>query len=259
MPIREFRITDFEQVKFIEHNTFNDPYSDNFIKDWLTSPYRCYVIEEDQKIMGFIVVQLNENALHVYNIAVNEADRKRGFGKSLMLHIKSINEQEFHKPITLSVEKINRAVVPFYEKLGYCNAGESDKHIHMKQSVQLQNTPEKLSKKNTGNQQIYPNGTNVTAPTKTPNQGKINAAVKKLDDYLKNRENDPRGEYYHSPCISRFFGGFSKTEKRNTVIYFKNVLLTSGDINNLEKTHERVLNQGKLRDVFNEIKKDLKP
>jgi hypothetical protein len=32
-----------------------------------------------------------------------------------------------------------------------------------------------------------------------------------------------------------------------------------GDINNLEKTHKRVLNQGKLRDVFNEIKKDLKP
>src|SRR5215467_6465510 len=86
--------------------------------------YVGLVVEEDQRMMGFLVGrELAGGEWEVENIAVNGDARRRGLGSRLMGEFLDLVRGRVGHDIYLEVRASNRAACALYEKWGFLEAG----------------------------------------------------------------------------------------------------------------------------------------
>jgi ribosomal-protein-alanine acetyltransferase len=107
----------------IDHPTQSEPHS-----------RIALVVEQDAKVVGFIVSQQLEDQWEIENIAVTGAARRRGLGSRLVGELLDMVRSRGGKSVLLEVRESNRAAQSLYEKWGFLEVG--------RRKMYYQNPPE---------------------------------------------------------------------------------------------------------------------
>ena len=118
---RKMREQDVNAVFQLEQKIFPDPWPiDNFyMKEQETSSILNIVGEAENTIIAYTISQFIFDELHIYNFAVSDLYRQRGFGKTmlwLLLEIASVQQVKF---CHLEVRKSNHSAISLYQKFGF--------------------------------------------------------------------------------------------------------------------------------------------
>jgi ribosomal-protein-alanine acetyltransferase len=120
MDIRPMRPSDLSEVAQIERETFADPWSpENFLSDLDNPAVLSRVAEENGLVLGYLVVWVFKEVLHIANIALVSDQRGQGLGSRLLRHTIEFARDRKIDRIELEVRESNDAAIRFYERQGF--------------------------------------------------------------------------------------------------------------------------------------------
>lgn len=116
ITIRDMKESDIPYVVEIENNSFSTPWSSHSFLKEIYKPYSISrVATLDQKIVGYICVEMIIDEAHILNLAVHPDYRKMGIGSYLV----STMLRELHsrgcRYVYLEVRASNTAAIRLYE------------------------------------------------------------------------------------------------------------------------------------------------
>lgn len=128
------RAEDFPRLKEILACTPSD-WSIKTLSDCFNQDYFHWVIEENDKIAGFIVVKNNMDHADIMQIVINKNDQGKKLGTALLdltlLELKKIGINT----VFLEARKSNIAAMRLYEKAGFQRAGIRKKYYADKEDA----------------------------------------------------------------------------------------------------------------------------
>lgn len=89
------------------------------------SDERVFVVEEDNKVMGFVQVEKAYRFLQLKNICVNDEYRQKHIGTELMKFVETYARDNNLEYIILNVYSFNKPARVLYDRLGYTLHGFS--------------------------------------------------------------------------------------------------------------------------------------
>ena len=120
--IRRMDEEDLAEILAIESMSFARPWSRNAFKKELTKEYsESLVVVNNGSIVGYSIVWIIVDEIHIANIAVHPGWRRRGIGAMLLEHI--LEGREGFSSVTLEVRRSNLAARSLYEKYGFHQIG----------------------------------------------------------------------------------------------------------------------------------------
>lgn len=123
MLIRPLRYRDLRAVVQIERDAFGTPWPwFEFAFELARSSSRCLAAVDAEGIAGYVVCSPQDHLLHVRNIAVHPARRRRGIGSALMGTLLNREETDRNQYI-LDVRESDEGAVVMYERFGFRPAG----------------------------------------------------------------------------------------------------------------------------------------
>lgn len=132
--IRRMQVDDLSSVHSIEKASF-PPYlveSEQSISAEIYSPTaHCFVIENSNDVVGFVICLTIVDELHIMDIAVVDTMRGKGYGEKLMQHSIELAKRMNMRGVTLEVNEHNTIAISLYEKLGFVAAGKRPKYYDM--------------------------------------------------------------------------------------------------------------------------------
>ena len=79
----------------------------------------CLVIEENNKIIGFITYSIIYERAEVIDIIIDEKERKKGYGNKLLSKVIEIAKESNCTNITMEVNVNNESAIKLYKKNGF--------------------------------------------------------------------------------------------------------------------------------------------
>jgi ribosomal-protein-alanine N-acetyltransferase len=120
MEIRPMCPEDLKEVMKIERESFQDPWSpESFLSDLDNPNVISFVCLEKDRIVGYFVLWVFEEVLHLANIAISEDRRREGLGSEVLAHIVELARKLDGDRIELEVRCTNLPAIRFYEKHGF--------------------------------------------------------------------------------------------------------------------------------------------
>jgi ribosomal-protein-alanine N-acetyltransferase len=120
-------ITDLPQVMSIERASFSTPWTQTmFLSELFDNPFsHAYVArdEEDLTIIGYMIFWIVTDELHLLNVAVDPARRRRGIGERLIRRLLQIAEKKKVRKGMLEVRASNMSAQRLYRKFGFREVG----------------------------------------------------------------------------------------------------------------------------------------
>jgi len=117
-------IDDIEQVHKIECEVFSKPWSINAFKDEMNNENAYYyVVEKDNKVIGYAGLWKILDEGHITNVAVSKKFQGQGLGTSLLKKLIEKTEKSGIKSFTLEVRKSNTKAINIYKRLGFKEVG----------------------------------------------------------------------------------------------------------------------------------------
>ncbi len=116
---------DIEQVLAIEQSSFSQPWSKNLFLSEFRSPRVSSLLvsldaeSEERRVTGYIVFWTVEDEMHLLNLAVDKAFRRRGIAKELVLHAVKRASEGGAKRAFLEVRATNIEARKLYAGLGF--------------------------------------------------------------------------------------------------------------------------------------------
>ncbi len=125
IEIRIPRAGDLPAVVRIEGASFADPWSESFLREELANDVlrMALVAEGPRGVCGYIMSWRVADQLHVLNVAVDPAWRRRGIGRLLLKEAAVRAWAAGLEEITLEVRRGNVSAIRFYEGLGLREVG----------------------------------------------------------------------------------------------------------------------------------------
>jgi ribosomal-protein-alanine N-acetyltransferase len=120
---RDMSSNDIDAVLGIERSIYAFPWTPGNFNDCLVEGYRCHVLIEDDKLIGYGVQMLVTDEVHLLNLTVASDFQKKGVGRALLnFLIADALEQQANKMI-LEVRRTNLAAIFLYESSGFDQIG----------------------------------------------------------------------------------------------------------------------------------------
>lgn len=124
MIYRLAKSKDFEQVLGIERECFKQPYTSKELEyEFYENPVnKIIVVEDEQKVVGFIDFLITFNSSTIMQIAVTSNYRGKGIATQLLAEMENSFPKEIDEmveTITLEVRESNEAAKALYLKNGY--------------------------------------------------------------------------------------------------------------------------------------------
>ncbi len=116
--IRSMTLADLDEVVVIEQQSQYAPWSRTLFVDGFKPRYENWVCCDDDRVVGFAVVQYLLDEATLLNLAVALAHRRKGLGQAMLLHLTE------HLPdavttVLLEVRASNQAARSLYEHFGF--------------------------------------------------------------------------------------------------------------------------------------------
>ena len=124
-PIRKMMLDDLEQVVAIDQVSFSLPWPlRSFYFELTDNPAsRCWVAEQDGRVIAMIVAWLFVDEIHIATIATHPDFRRQGIGERLLAHTLQSAKEEGACTSFLEVRESNVAALEMYRKFGYVESG----------------------------------------------------------------------------------------------------------------------------------------
>jgi ribosomal-protein-alanine N-acetyltransferase len=120
------REIDLPRVVEIERAAFSHPWSEEMIRRELEHEFSTVLLATDGRdgpIMGFAVVWLVHDELHVLNVAVAPESRRRGVARSVLDRMERNGREQGARVAMLEVRRSNAPAIALYRSLGYREVG----------------------------------------------------------------------------------------------------------------------------------------
>ncbi|GAB4538745.1 MAG: ribosomal protein S18-alanine N-acetyltransferase [Anaerolineales bacterium] len=128
--IRKMAAEDLEQVVEIDGLSFSLPWPAHTFHYEVSrnSAARCWVAEQDGKIIAMLVGWFIVDEIHIATFAVHPDFRQRGIGRHLLLHALQFSQAEGARQSFLEARASNAAALKLYEEVGYVQTGLRKKY-----------------------------------------------------------------------------------------------------------------------------------
>ena len=119
--IRRMELKDLAEIMIIEEDSFSKPWKkEDFIHEIVENDLaRCYVLEEDEKIIGYAMMWLLFENGDITNIAVCKDYRHQGYGQKLLSKLIECAKENKLEYLFLEVRISNLPAISLYEKMGF--------------------------------------------------------------------------------------------------------------------------------------------
>lgn len=111
-------IKEYSEKYFNYVNVLGREISSNYILN-LSPVSKCFVYEEDEEIVGFILIDLFDDRAEVIDIAVSLLYRNKKIGDKLLKHIIEVCKNNGCENITLEVKVNNQPAIKLYKNNGF--------------------------------------------------------------------------------------------------------------------------------------------
>jgi ribosomal-protein-alanine N-acetyltransferase len=121
LSIERMRPDDLDDVLAIERASFSMPWSRGaFLYEIEQNRVaRCYVMREAERLVGYICVWEVADEMHITNIAVHPAARRRGIGRGLLGSVLDDARRRSMRLVVLEVRPSNVEARALYETFGF--------------------------------------------------------------------------------------------------------------------------------------------
>ena len=121
--IRAAKSDDLEKIYRIESEAYRSPWSvEGLVSEVASQNSRFFVAEQDGKILGYILIWIVLDELHLLKIATASAYRRHGIASALIDYV--VKEFKRASVLYLEVREKNTIARNFYKKLGFVENGK---------------------------------------------------------------------------------------------------------------------------------------
>ena len=111
-------------VARLEQENFSLPWSENVLRSELTNPLSLWLVAlKGNAVVGYVGAQIVPDEADMMNLAVNDAHRRMGIGKSLVEELVKRLQARMVRSLTLEVRVSNLPAIKLYEGLGFQTVG----------------------------------------------------------------------------------------------------------------------------------------
>ena len=117
---RPMQMDDLDTVMVIEPMIYSHPWTRGNFSDSLNSGYSAWVLEENQKMIGYALLMMVLDEAHLLNLSIAKDQQKQGLGRYLLEHMLQIAKNHKASNIFLEVRPSNISAIALYENMGFC-------------------------------------------------------------------------------------------------------------------------------------------
>ena len=122
LSLRLLAQDDIPTVMALEKSAHSHPWRQSSFEDCLSGRQRCWLAEQQQTLVGYVVVTQGGGDAELLNIAVSPKFQRRGIGSCLLQH--AVNYVKEHADMLfLEVRVSNRKAIELYSKEGFFEVG----------------------------------------------------------------------------------------------------------------------------------------
>jgi len=117
--LRPMQEQDLPAVYRLEEASQFFPWPHWFFRRTLRRHASCWVLEKDNEIIGFGIIEIEKGVAHIMNMCVAAAYRRHGLGRRILLQLLVIAKTQHARKVWLEVRARNRPARLLYRKLGF--------------------------------------------------------------------------------------------------------------------------------------------
>lgn len=118
--LRPMQMDDLDTVMAIEPTIYSHPWTRGNFSDSLNSGYSAWVLELNQKMIGYALLMMVLDEAHLLNLSITKDQQKKGLGRYLLEHMLQIAKNHNAANIFLEVRPSNISAIALYENMGFC-------------------------------------------------------------------------------------------------------------------------------------------
>ena len=121
--VRPMREHDLACIHTIEQRAYQFPWSLGVFTDCLRVGYSCWVVSNQDKIVGYGIMSVAVQESHILNVCIDPNWHRHGFAKALLTHMLK-TAREYDATIAyLEVRPSNGSAIKLYEQAGFSRVG----------------------------------------------------------------------------------------------------------------------------------------
>jgi len=118
--IRKMIFKDLDEIMEIEKRSFPTPWTKTMFLESLSSEiYKNFVIEEQNEVIGYIMLYYIQDEGHITNFAINPLFRKKGYATKLLSYVIDYFKKKGIVEFFLEVRESNKVAINLYRKFGF--------------------------------------------------------------------------------------------------------------------------------------------
>jgi len=116
---RPMQTSDLDAVMAIEPTIYSHPWTRGNFADSLRSGHSCWVMIENDDLVGYALMYLVLDEAHLLNISVAKAKQGLGLGRRLLAHMIDKARGYGARNMFLEVRPSNKSAIALYEDVGF--------------------------------------------------------------------------------------------------------------------------------------------
>lgn len=123
-PLRPMRQADIDTVSGIEQRAYVFAWTPGIFRDCLRAGHQCWVLETDEKVLGYAVLSVAAGEAHLLNICIAPEYQGRGHGRRLLKRMVDLARWHLADRIFLEVRPSNPNAIALYRSEGFNEIGQ---------------------------------------------------------------------------------------------------------------------------------------
>ena len=123
-PLRPMRQADIDAVAAIEQRAYVFAWTPGIFRDCLRAGHQCWVLETDEKMLGYAVLSVAAGEAHLLNICIAPEYQGRGHGRRLLRRMVDLARWHLADRVFLEVRPSNPAAIALYVAEGFNEIGQ---------------------------------------------------------------------------------------------------------------------------------------
>lgn len=131
IEVTPMRLSDLDAVMAIERGSFRAPWSRQVFIEELEREWAHIVVVRERgasgaaasRVVAFCNYWLVRDEVHILNVAVSTAERRKGHGRLLVNHVVEFADRHGCRYVTLEVRRSNFGAITLYRSFGFRPVG----------------------------------------------------------------------------------------------------------------------------------------